>query len=317
MVSVVIPLFNKGNCIERTISSVLDQTYRNFELIIVNDGSTDNSLNAVNRITDTRICVITQENNGVSSARNEGISRSKYDLVALLDADDLWHNSFLEEMVNLTIDFPEASLFGCSWAYINSEGKETVSDYGLQKDFRDYVSNYFKIATENILFNASSVVLDKKAFYELGKFDEALRIGEDLDLWIRFALKKKLAYINKPLSYYLIGAENRASVRSKNREECLVWNLSRYKEYEKLDPDLKKFLDTWRFHQVIDFFEGRRNELDEAKSLIKEINLNNYAFFWKLLRYTPKVAHTFLYKLRIRYINFKRSIKSRISKLKF
>jgi len=90
MVSVVIPLYNKGNCIERTIKSVLDQTYKDFELIIVNDGSTDNSYNNVSQISDPRICLLTQENKGVSSARNEGINRSKYDLVALL-ANLVWH----------------------------------------------------------------------------------------------------------------------------------------------------------------------------------------------------------------------------------
>jgi glycosyltransferase involved in cell wall biosynthesis len=317
MVSVVIPLFNKENSINSTVNSVLAQTYKNFELIIVNDGSTDNSYNVVHKIKDPRICLINQENRGVSVARNEGIRRSKFNLIALLDADDLWHTAFLQDMLKLTEDFPEASLYGCSWAYVSPEGKFTVSDYGLQKDFRGYVSNYFKAGTENILFNASSVVFNKEAFYEIGRFDESLKIGEDLDLWIRFALKKKLAYLNKPLSYYLLGTENRASLRKKNRSECLVWKLSKYKRYEDDNHDFKVFLDTWRYHQVIDFFEGRRNELDEATSLLKEINLKNYAFFWRILRYSPKFTHTFLYRLRNSNLKLKQCIKSWISKFKF
>ena len=95
-ISVVIPLFNKQTSIRRTIASVLDQTYPHFELVVVNDGSTDNSLSVVNEFTDSRIRVITQPNAGESGARNRGIIEAKCPVVAFLDADDEWLRAFLK-----------------------------------------------------------------------------------------------------------------------------------------------------------------------------------------------------------------------------
>ena len=92
MISVVIPLYNKEKQIKRTIQSVLTQTFQDFEIVIVNDGSTDNSTIEVEKIKDSRIRLIHQENAGVSAARNKGIEEAKYELIALLDADDEWKN---------------------------------------------------------------------------------------------------------------------------------------------------------------------------------------------------------------------------------
>jgi len=101
MVSVVIPLYNKEKNIFATINSVLEQTYSGFEIVVINDGSTDNSCEVVNRINDPRIRLITQNNLGVSKTRNRGVSEAKYEYVALLDGDDQWAPTFLEEMIAL------------------------------------------------------------------------------------------------------------------------------------------------------------------------------------------------------------------------
>jgi len=110
MVSVIIPLFNKEVYIKKCIQSVLAQTYSNFELIIVNDGSTDGSLLKVLEFVDSRISFLTQENSGVSIARNNGVSVSKHDYIAFLDADDWWEPTFLEEMKALVETFPDAGI---------------------------------------------------------------------------------------------------------------------------------------------------------------------------------------------------------------
>src|SRR5690554_5521626 len=97
MFSVVIPLYNKELSISNTIQSVLDQTFQNFEIVIVNDGSTDNSVKEVEKFDDKRIRLIHQENQGVSAARNRGIKEARYEWIAFLDGDDLWEKEHLEE----------------------------------------------------------------------------------------------------------------------------------------------------------------------------------------------------------------------------
>ena len=109
-ISVVIPLYNKAASITSTIQSVLAQSYPYFEIVIIDDGSSDNSVQKVRLIDDKRIKLISKQNGGVSSARNEGIRQAQYDYIAFLDADDLWKPTYLEELVKLITDFPEASL---------------------------------------------------------------------------------------------------------------------------------------------------------------------------------------------------------------
>lgn len=303
MISVVIPLYNKELSVGRTILSVLAQTYQKFEIIVVNDGSTDKSYDEVRKIEDTRIRIISQKNSGVSKTRNTGVNEAKFDYIALLDADDLWEPTFLEEMISLIRDFPEASLFGSSWYNLQKDGSKSTFIYGYPLGYRGYIDNYFDITTYNTLFNSSSVIIEKKSFLEVGMFDETICVGEDLDLWLRFGLKKRLAYLNKPLSFYVLGAENRATNNIHNIDKCLINRLDKFKNEEISNPDFKTFLDTWRFHNISDFFEGKRHEVYEAKSILKEMELKNFASFWTILRYSPSWMHKLLYKLRKFYIN--------------
>ncbi|MCP4971863.1 MAG: glycosyltransferase family 2 protein, partial [Arcobacter sp.] len=121
--SVIIPLYNKENYIENTLQSVLDQTYKDFELIIVNDGSTDNSLEKTKNYLSSFVNhkIISQKNKGLSATRNKGVLEAKGEVIAFLDADDFWHPNFLEHIHNLFLEFPEASLFGTSYLLKYSE----------------------------------------------------------------------------------------------------------------------------------------------------------------------------------------------------
>ena len=141
-ISVVIPLYNKENAIVKTIESVFNQTYTDFEIIIVDDSSKDKSLQVVQSINDSRLHVIHKENGGVSSARNRGIREAKGDYIALLDGDDLWKPTFLEEQVKLIHDFPKAAMWGVNTAFIK-KGKSRKWEQGMGEGYRGYVENYF------------------------------------------------------------------------------------------------------------------------------------------------------------------------------
>ena len=172
-ISVVIPLYNKENHIINTINSVLNQSYKNFELIVVNDGSTDNSLEIANKCLTNfeNKKIINQKNRGLSGARNTGVYKSEGELVAFLDADDTWHPDFLKHIYDLYINFPEASLYGTNYLEKYDENNilepKTNLDANLKnksfivKDF--FEANYFQsivcqssFATKKSVFEALS-----------------------------------------------------------------------------------------------------------------------------------------------------------------
>ena len=147
MISVVIPLYNKEKQIKRTLQSVLTQTFQDFEIVIVNDGSTDNSTIEVEKIKDSRIRLIHQENAGVSAARNKGIEEAKYELIALLDADDEWKNKYLEVQYDLYKKYPKCDIFACNYEFVNE--KHDISPTIIKKlSFKEndgILNNYFEV----------------------------------------------------------------------------------------------------------------------------------------------------------------------------
>jgi len=297
MFSVIIPVFNKEHSIATTLTSVLHQTYKYFEIIVINDGSNDNTLSVISQFKDDRLKVITQVNQGVSIARNKGVSESKYNLIALLDGDDIWDKNFLNEMYGFIQLNPEDDLFGCAYSFGNSEKNIFTPDLGLGEHFKDGHLDYFSAAKVNTLFTCSTVVFRKGAFNDLGKFDTTLSKGEDIDLWIRFALNRKVAFLNKPLAIYRLNSGNRASNQTTNPIRSLIYNLDRYKNYEAKDPVFKEFLDNWRLAHIHNYLKGNRNEVKEIYTLLNTINLDRYSLIWKCLRYTPKILQPTTFKL--------------------
>ena len=298
MISVVIPLFNKEKSISNTIYSVLSQTFPDFEIVVINDGSTDNSLVVLDRIKDNRITIVSQVNSGVSSARNSGIRHAKYNLIALLDGDDLWDCSFLEEMSYLINSYPDAALYGCGYSFQHCNSTTTTPDLGLNSHFKGYL-DYFTYAKNNTLFTSSSVIFRKDAFIEIGEFDSSLISGEDIDLWIRFGLHKNVAFYNKPLAIYKLDGENRSLNRPVSKANSLIWNLSKYKDYENSNPVFKEFLDNWRLANIYNYLTGSRNDVDTIKDLLSDIDLKKYSIIWTILKKTPGFLQPGVYKIWI------------------
>jgi glycosyltransferase involved in cell wall biosynthesis len=290
--SVVIPLYNKDSYIVKAVDSVLKQSYPEFELIIVDDGSTDNSLNKVTIIKDGRIKIISQKNKGVSTARNTGVDSSKFDFVAFLDADDWWEPGFLQQMKELIEAYPDGGLYGCNYYYVKN-GKSIIEDKGLDADFRRGYIEYFKIYGKSLCvpFNCSFVVVPKTIFTESGGFNENLKFGEDFDLWIRIALKYKVCYLNIPLAYSNqdVDAKNRALGYLKHvpKEHHFIFNIPQQaKEQESINHHLKYLLDSLRLRSLLKY---RLNNLykEEIKSILSNVDLQSQPFGLQLYYYFP------------------------------
>lgn len=216
-ISIVIPLYNKKSHIKQTLNSALNQTYESFEIIIVDDGSTDNSLDEINNIQDKRIKIIKQKNSGVSSARNTGIREAKGQFIAFLDADDIWEENYLEEINNLIIKYNECDIFVSAYKIILPNGRinysetfDTELDNGLIESYWETLKYKYEFVW------TSAMVVRKSTLNEVSGFNEDEIVGEDLDLISRIAqINKRVAYSSKVCVEYNRTSENNARNRIK------------------------------------------------------------------------------------------------------
>lgn len=200
MFSVIIPLYNKELSINSTIQSVLDQTFQDFEIVIINDGSTDNGVKIVEAIDDQRIRLIHQSNQGVSSARNKGISEASYEWIAFLDADDNWSEEHLKEVHTLINKFPECKVFSTSFEF--SDKRESFRHPRTDAHF--VVENYFKEVMMEVVLWTSVVVVNKVCFDNVGAFINHLSRGEDREMWARLARNYEIVKSNRVTAVYNI-----------------------------------------------------------------------------------------------------------------
>jgi glycosyltransferase involved in cell wall biosynthesis len=213
--SVVIPLYNKEPYILRAIQSVLNQTHSDFELIVVDDGSTDGSAAVVESVSDPRVRLVLQPNGGVSRARNRGVKETRSEWVAFLDADDEYAPSFLREAVCFIEQHPSDRLafLSCRIVYQGLQKKnETPIPSGIY--------NYFSLCTScTTPATSSSTVVNKQAFINTGGFPEGVRQYEDWMLWAKLALEGAYGLIAKPLAVYHRATSGTASTIARSGDE--------------------------------------------------------------------------------------------------
>jgi glycosyltransferase involved in cell wall biosynthesis len=198
--SVVVPLFNKRAYIRRTIDSILAQSLTDFELIVVDDGSTDGSLDALADVQDSRIKIIQQANQGVGPARNTGMAVARAPWIAFIDADDAWLPDHLAELSRVAQAFPEAGLI--STANVEAHGKNLPQTSDQQWPAGIGLVDYFLEASKRIGFiNSSSSAVRRTVFTSLGGFNSRLA-GEDLEYWARVALHHAVAASSRTTSVY-------------------------------------------------------------------------------------------------------------------
>ena len=213
-VSIVMPLFNKSNQVLDTIASVLAQTVSDWELVVVDDGSTDGGAEKVSALDDERIRVVRQPNNaGVSAARNRGIELAQGDLIAFLDADDLWMPEFLSTVLALQADFPSACWFATGYQIRPNKGAPfAIRLRGPKKNFkRGILSGYFTVAIcSDPPVWSSATAVRRNAIMAIGGFTVGIGSGEDLLTWAKLAVRFPLAYDIRPMAVFVVsGIERR------------------------------------------------------------------------------------------------------------
>jgi len=275
MISVVIPLYNKQLSIKSTIQSVLNQTYKDFEIIIVDDGSTDDSAKVVESISDNRVHIVSQSNQGVSAARNRGINKASNEWIAFLDGDDLWKENHLEEVNKMMSLFPDEKIYVTSFEY--SDKREVFKCPRQTYNFK--IENYFKEAIQETLICTSIVVINKDCFEKVGGFNIELDRGEDTDLWVRLARNYNIIKSSTVTATYRIEAENRTGL-SKKIESTYVYHI----DFDEVrDSNEKKYFKEMIANRLYQY--ARSRDLNNFLKLKKRYPSISYRAF---IRYSSK-----------------------------
>lgn len=293
--SVVIPLYNKEDFIENTLQSVLNQTYHDFEIIIINDGSTDKSEEIVLKYKDERINFLSKKNEGVSVARNFGVRNSKSNLIAFLDADDIWFPDHLMELSKLYLEFPNCGMYCNRYRIKTTENHfQDPSFRSVDKSFRGIVENYFYSNKPFRIATSSSVALPKAVFLELKGFKANCSNGEDVELWTKIGINYPVAISNKTTVIYNLYFPH--SLSKQEVSPTRFMNFTQFEEYEKKDIHLKEFLDLYRFFYGIQLLSG--GYTSDAKLLYNSIDKKNKTFLNALLFKLPPFLLQILYKTK-------------------
>lgn len=249
-ISIVMPLYNKAGQVLETIASVRAQTLSDWELVVVDDGSTDDGPALVRDLKDARVRVVSQANAGVSAARNRGIELARADLVAFLDADDLWLPGFLAAILALQADFPEAHWFATGYEIRPAHGAAYTSRLrGPPADFsRGLLPDYFivSLASDPPVWSSATAVR-RHAIQAIGGFPLGIGSGEDLLTWARLAVRYPLAYDARPLAVFVVSGIERRPDAADRVGKALALLV---REHPGV-PGLRRYLGLWYRMQAV------------------------------------------------------------------
>jgi glycosyltransferase involved in cell wall biosynthesis len=206
MVSIVIPTYNRESWLANAIDSVKQQSFRDWELVIVDDGSSDQSSNVVQELTDSRITYVRVEHGGVSRARNLGVSLTRFPWVCFLDSDDQWTPAKLQRQIETVEEFPEFRIVYTNEIWIR-RGKRV----NQKKKHRKFGGWIYHRCLPLCIISPSSVMLHRELLEKEGLFDESYTVCEDYELWLRISARNPVFFLDEPLIIKFGGHDDQLS----------------------------------------------------------------------------------------------------------
>lgn len=267
LVSVVIPAFNSEKTIRETIESVLNQTWNNLELIVINDGSQDSTLDVINSIKDPRLKVFSYSNAGVSVSRNRGTSQAKGEFISFIDADDLWTKDKLEGQLKALQTNPQAEV-AYSWTDHIDENSQFLRIGAHATENGDV---YAELLKSNFLANGSNILIRTQALKDVGDFDSSFTPAEDWDMYLRLAARYHFVAVSSPQILYRITSTSASSNVFKMEAVSLRIIEQHYNQGSKSFKSSKKVslcnLYKYLIYKVFEEPTGREKGFKAAKLL--------------------------------------------------
>lgn len=293
MITVVIPLYNKEKQIVNTLRSVFNQTFQDFEIIIINDGSTDNSVAELEKVSDSRLLLFHQSNGGVSAARNRGIDEARSNLIAFLDADDEWKPEYLQTQYELFQKYPECSIFACNYEFRNSCGEITPTTIRrLPFNEQDGIlTNYFEVGSySHPPIWTSAIMVKKEAIQKIGGFPVGIASGEDLLTWAKLAICTRIAYSKNVASiYHFDMASFNKNPRIPDDNDFVEKELNTLYQNNKNILCLKNYISYWNQikSSILMRFPQRKKILIQIIKSLKANPLSAKSWFFLFFAFLP------------------------------
>lgn len=301
--SVVIPLYNKARYLPKTLKSVLAQSFAEFELIVVDDGSTDGSRRIVEGIGDSRIRYLYQDNAGVSAARNRGVREARTELIAFLDADDEWYPDHLSHLYKLHEDFSAAGLYSNDYE-IWASGNSPPNDLHPRRQ-RGLINYFEAVLGSHVPVWTSVAMVKRDAFEKVGGFPDGWN-GEDQALWLKIALNYPVAVSDYVGGIYHKSASERCSQIVEAPDACTMVIDNILKTRADLAPNLRAAITELRCkfaiaHSILALFLGRA---DTAKTFLNQArDTRRFKIRWRILNVIAHLPSS-IQKLVIHLWNF-------------
>jgi len=241
LISVIIPAYNRAHLIEEAVNSVLNQTYQDFEILIIDDGSSDNTKQVVENFKDQRIRYIYQNNAGPSAARNNGIKNAEGEYIAFLDSDDLWAAEKLSRQFEIIRSNTGINLgiISCNAEGITFDNKILYRRVCSAENSAEFIKGFFE-NPDSVISGTPAFIVKKECFEKVGYFDENLISLEDWDMWFRVCLEYEFRCVNEVLTYFR--THNSLSVETpiKKAKDSYLRLLDKIFSSEKLPSEYKK-----------------------------------------------------------------------------
>lgn len=276
LISVIMPCFNAEQHLRKSINSVFNQTYPNIELIVINDGSSDGSLQILKSLSDTRLTVLDQPNLGVCKTRNRGILAAKREFIAFLDADDTWRPECLKKLYQALATNQSAALAYCGWRNIGLRGGAGQPYVPPDNETMDKLAALF----QNCLWPIHACLSRKNVIIEAGLFDESILTSEDFLLWLKIGSQNNLIRVPEVMAFYHFHNGEQAT---QNKEKIALNHWYAQQKFLQQNPEIIPMLGKSKIRQLM---HGKllhrgfqcywNSDLKTARTIFRKVMMQGY-----------------------------------------